>query len=150
MNEQAVNIAIKLIKPFEGFRSEAYLCPAGVWTIGYGTTFYPRTGRKVKPGDICSEANAEVYLKDCIRLYFLPEVEGFEHAPPNVLGACISLIYNIGATAWARSTARRKLRAGDYVGLAKAVKLWNKAGGKVLPGLVRRRAAEADVILQGG
>ncbi|RRV49596.1 lysozyme [Pseudomonas sp. p106] len=132
-----------LIKSFEGLRLQAYQDAVGVWTIGYGTT------RGVSAGiSITNEQAERMLLNDVQR--FEPEVERLITAPlsQNQWDALISFTYNLGAANLESSTLRRLLNAGDYAGAAEQFPRWNKAGGKVLPGLVRRRAAERELFLE--
>lgn len=127
-----------LIKTSEGCKLAAYLCPAGVWTIGYGRT------TNVKKGDTCTQAQADAWL--------LQEYDAFERkvrallkvpVTDNQLGALVSFAYNVGVGALASSTLLRLLNAGDYKGAAAQFARWNKAAGKTLAGLTKRRASEA-------
>lgn len=131
------NAGIDLIKRFEGLRLKAYLCPAGVWTIGYGTT------KGVKAGQRITEAQAEELLRADVEKFELAVIRTVK-APltQNQLDALVSLAYNIGNKAFGNSTLLRLLNAGDYAGAAKQFDRWTRGGGKVLPGLVKRRAAE--------
>lgn len=126
-----------LIKEFEGLRLTAYLCPANVWTIGYGTT------RDVKPGQKISPAWAEKLLRQDVA-EFEEGVTAAVTVPltQSQFDALVSLAYNIGLTAFRKSTLLRLLNAGDYAGAAKQFARWNRGGGKVLAGLTRRRAVE--------
>lgn len=133
---------LELIKSFEGLRTKAYRCPAGVWTIGYGST-----GRHVREGQIITPERAEELLRgdlmrfeEAVRRYALPATQG-------QYDAMVGLAFNIGITAFARSTLVRRHRAGDHEGAADEFLKWNKAGGRVRPGLVRRRAAERRLYL---
>jgi lysozyme len=134
---------LSLIKQFEGCKLKAYLCPAGVPTIGYGRT------KGVKLGDTCSQAQADAWLTQ--------EYDEFEAGvrklvavalTANQLGALVSFAYNIGLGALRTSTLLRKLNAGDYKGAALEFGRWNKAAGRVLAGLSRRRAAEAALFVK--
>ncbi len=134
---------INLIKRFEGLRLEAYKCSAGVWTIGYGYTL------GVKQGDRITQEQAEQYLIDYIRnaekqLNELIKVE----VSQNQYDALMSLFYNIGYAQFASSTCLKRLNNKDYKGAAEALVWWNKAGGKILQGLVNRRDAEKELFLQ--
>ena len=138
---------LSLIRQAEGLRLRAYLCPAGVWTIGYGTTVYP-DGRKVQRGDACTLEQAVEYLAH--------DLQGFERAVAemvrvpltgNQFASLVSLAYNVGIGALRGSTLLRLLNAGDYAGAANQFPRWNRGGGRVLPGLVKRRAAERDLFL---
>jgi lysozyme len=137
---------IDLIKAFEGCRLRAYECPAGIPTIGYGTTFYPN-GQPVQMKDEISEQQAEAYLaNDCEDLS--KDVERLVKVSlnQNQKDALISFCYNLGVGAFTRSTLLKKLNQGDYQGAAAEFPRWDKAivdGVKQsLPGLVRRRAEE--------
>jgi lysozyme len=134
---------LDLIKEFEGLRLEAYKCPAGVWTIGYGTTARAGVGIKPEAGMVITEAEAEWYLEQSVAK-FAAGVDAVITAPinENERGALVSLAYNIGLTGFRKSSALRWLNSGDKAKAAAAIKLWNKAGNKVLAGLVRRREAE--------
>ena len=137
---------IDLIKKFEGLRLEAYKCPAGVWTIGYGTTGRAGVGIKPAAGMIITEAEAEWYLEQAVAK-FAAGVEAVITAPvdENEFASMTSLAYNIGLSGFRKSSALRHFNAGDKAKAAAAIKLWNKAGGKVLTGLVRRREAEVEL-----
>ncbi len=137
-----------LIKEFEGFMASAYLCPADVWTIGIGTTVYPN-GTKVKKGDKCTQEQAMEYLQHDLRS-FEKTVNDSVKAPltQNQFDALVSLAYNIGSTAFKNSTLLKKLNAKDYLGAADQFLVWNKGGGKVLKGLVRRREVERALFLK--
>jgi len=128
---------LDLIKSFEGLRLSAYKDVVGVVTIGYGTT------SGVKMGDTITKERAEELLREdvkrfegqVLRLVKVPLTQG-------QLDALVSFTYNLGAGNLGNSTLLRLLNAGDYAGAAAQFDRWNKAGGKVLAGLVRRRAAE--------
>lgn len=140
---------IDLIKEFEGFRAKAYLDPVGILTIGYGTTAAAGVGIKPALGMTITEAQAHGYLMaavDKFAVQIAPKIT----APinENEFGAFVSLAYNIGPGAFGKSSALRKFNAGDKQGAANSILLWNKAGSKVLPGLVRRREAERALFLR--
>ena len=139
---------VDLVKEFEGFRAKAYKCPAGVWTIGYGTTSRAGVGLEVVEGMEITEAEAEYYLHKGLEK-FAVEITGAITKPinENEFGAFVSLAYNIGSGAFKRSSALRYFNAGDKQKAANAMLLWNKAGGTVLKGLVRRREAERKLFL---
>ena len=133
---------LDLIKEFEGLRLKAYLCSANVWTIGYGHT------KGVKKGDTCTEDEADAFLVADVK-WVLTAVERTVKVPltGGQRAAVNSFIFNCGASAFRTSTLLRKLNQGDYKGAADEFPRWNKAGGKVIKGLVRRRAAERKVFL---
>lgn len=138
---------IELIKEFEGLELNSYLCPAGVWTIGYGNTFY-EDGARVKPNETITEERANtmlefVYDKFEASVKALLKVEVTE----NQLGSLVSFAYNLGVGALGKSTLLKLLNAGDYAGAADELLKWTRASGKVLPGLVRRRKAERELFL---
>lgn len=140
---------IDLIKEFEGLRLKAYYCPAGVLTIGYGYTNKAGYGPGVKPGDVWTEQQAEEMLIEGIdRFARKVHVLLKRNATPNQFGAMVSLAYNIGLGSFARSTCLRLFNEGDIKGSADALTWFNKANGKVLKGLVRRRGAEAALFLK--
>jgi lysozyme len=138
---------LDIIKEFEGFRSKAYLCPAGVWTIGYGHTS-AAGAPEVREGMTISRAEGERILKADLKTFeaFVREAIRVELTPAQY-SACVSLCYNIGGGAFKRSSVARFCNKREWRNAADAFALWNKAGGKVLPGLTRRRAAEAALFM---
>mgnify|MGYP003419256032 FL=1 len=140
--------AVALVKEFESFQPEAYLDPVGVWTIGYGTTAAAGVGIEPKAGMRITEAEADEYLRrglDKFAALIRPKIT--RPTTPAEFGAMLSLAYNIGPTAFSRSSVLRWFNAGDKDEAADAFRLWNRAGGRVLKGLVRRREAERDLFL---
>lgn len=138
----------ELIKGFEGLSLEAYRDAAGYWTIGYG--FAETNGLDPKPraGMRITKAEADALLERNLRDY--EKAVGDAVTAPineNEFGAFVSLCFNIGPPAFRRSTALRRFNAGDKRGAADAILMWNKAGGRVLRGLVRRREAERSLFL---
>jgi lysozyme len=133
---------LELIKAFEGLRLKAYLCSARVWTIGYGHT------KGVKQGAVCTQAEADAFLLEDVK-WVLTAVERTVKVPltPGQRAAINSFVFNCGAGAFRTSTMLRKLNTGDYKGAAAEFPRWNKAGGKVINGLVSRRKAERKVFL---
>lgn len=136
--------ALDLIKHFEGLVKKWYRDPVGVWTIGYGHTDsagHPR--HRDDPGLTLTDRDAEIILQRDLGQYEAA-VQGAVKVPlnENQYGALVSFTYNLGPGNLRSSTLLRKLNAGDYAGAAAEFPRWNKAGGKVLQGLVRRRAAE--------
>ncbi|MCC2649866.1 MAG: glycoside hydrolase family 24 [Microvirga sp.] len=137
-----------LIAEFEGLRLTAYLCPAGVWTIGYGHT------RGVKPGDtLDSPTHAKVLLDEDLAEWAADVAKLLEgtNTTQHEFDAMGSLAFNIGVPGFSKSTVLRLHKAGDKNGAARAFGMWNKAtvNGKLveLAGLTRRRAAEAALYL---
>ena len=158
-----------LMHKYEGFRSRPYLCPAHIWTIGYGHVLYQeqirlpvvrvegketpmiRKEMPLKPED------NRVWTKTEIDELFRTDVGTFERGVlrlvPGVVGrqgsfdALVSISFNFGLGNLQRSTIRMRANRGDWAGAAEAFRVWTKGGGKVLPGLVRRREAEIALFL---
>lgn len=133
----------ELIKRFEGRRLKAYRCSAGVLTIGYGHTSMAGSPQ-VTPGMTITAGDADaIFDRDIER--FAARVEALIKVPvsENQFGAMVSLAFNIGVGAFAKSSVLRFTNKKQFNNAADAFALWNKAGGKVLPGLTKRRAAEA-------
>lgn len=135
---------INLIKQFEGLRLAAYYDSVGVLSIGYG-----HTGKDVTPGKTITLAEAERLLRDDL-IYFETGVSQLVKVrlTANQFAALVSFSYNVGLTALKESTLLRKLNAKDYQGAADELLRWNKAGGKPLLGLTRRREAERSLFLK--
>jgi len=158
-----------LMHRFEGCRNKPYLCPAHIWTIGYGHVLYQeqiklpmvrvegkeiamiRKEMPLKPED------SRVWSKEEIEKLFADDVASFERGVlrlvPGVAGrqgafdALVSISFNFGLGNLQRSTIRMKANRGDWEGAAQAFMAWTKGGGKVLPGLVKRREAEIALFL---
>lgn len=132
---------LALIQSFEKCRLQAYLpTPEDVWTVGFGHT------QGVSEGDTCTTEQAAEYLKDdlswvegCIADHVNVELTQGQH------DALCSICYNIGCTAFKGSTLLKLLNAGDTDGAKDQFRRWNRQAGKELPGLTRRRAAEAEM-----
>ena len=140
---------LNLIKEKEGLRLKPYLCSAGVATIGYGSTMYA-DGRKVTLKDAAiTESQALELLANTLGKYE-KAVNDYVKVPltQNEFDALVSFTYNLGAGNLLSSTLLKKLNAGDKAGAANQFEVWNKAGGKVLQGLVTRRAAEKALFLK--
>lgn len=175
-NEDAVRIATKLIKPSEGLSLKAYPDPmsplslelakhgqlqnfidgklelppylrklsGAPWTIGYGHT------EGVKEGDTCTQEEANQWLEAQIRMRMesvLKSAPKLAQASQEALAACISLAYNVGLDAFKNSTVARKIGEGDMLAAADAFRMWNKAGGQVVQGLINRREVERSLFL---
>jgi lysozyme len=133
---------INLIKSFEGFVPKAYQDIVGVWTIGYGTTKID--GKRVTPGMSVTEEEATNYLITDVR-YFEDVINRLVKVMinQNQFDALVSFVYNLGETNFAKSTLLKKINSLDFAGAQAEFIKWNKAGGKVVSGLTRRREAEA-------
>lgn len=133
---------LDLIKRFEGLKLTAYRCPAGVLTVGYGST-----GPHVKQGMVITEAEAEALLRK--------DVARFEDGVNHIVGPCTqgqfdalcSFAFNLGLGALMSSTLLKRHKAGDFARAADQFLRWNRGGGRVLPGLTKRRAAERQLYL---
>ena len=129
---------LSLIKKFEGCELEAYKCAAGVWTTGYGST------KGVKEGDTITQENADNLLN-----HEMSEYEGYVNnmvtsdLKQNEFDALVSWVYNLGPNNLSSSTLLQRLNNKDWDDIPNQIKRWNKAGGEVKQGLVRRREAEA-------
>ena len=134
---------LALLKSFEGLRLKAYRCPAGVWTIGYGTT------ANVREGQVITEQQAEGFLKADLAKFEagVERLLAGATVNENMFSACVSLAYNIGLNAFAGSTVLKRIKLGNKIGAANAFEMWVRGGGKILPGLVRRREAERKLFL---
>jgi lysozyme len=139
---------IDLIKRFEGCKLTAYQDIVGIWTIGYGTTAAADVGIKPAYGMTITLDRAEDLLLLALDK-FAATVDALITANVNAneFGACVSLAYNIGPTAFAKSTVLRELNAGRKDKAAAAFRMWNKADGVVVKGLVNRRESEVALFL---
>lgn len=156
---------VDLMHRFEGCKNRPYLCPAHIWTIGYGHVLYQeqirlpmvaKEGMSRKEYPLRQEDN-RVWSKAEIEELFSADVASFERGVlrliPGVVGrqgafdALVSFAFNAGLGNLQRSTIRIKANRGDWEGAAEAFMVWTKGGGKELPGLVKRRKAEKDLFL---
>jgi lysozyme len=140
--------AVDLVAGFEGFSSRTYLCSAGVPTIGYGCT-RDANGNPWKAGATITPAAARVLLERDLHVAEAAVLANVKvPITENMRSALVSLSFNIGSGAFAKSTLVRKLNAGEPVEVvAEQFSRWNIAGGRVVPGLSRRRAAERELFL---
>lgn len=160
---------LHLMHKFEGYRNRPYLCPAHIWTCGWGTVLYQdqirlpvirvadkpvpmiRSEMPLKPED------NRVWSKEELVAMFKTDLANFERGVLRLVPGCaghqgrfdalVCLAYNIGAGNLQRSTIRMRANRGDWEGAAEAFRAWTKGGGKVLPGLVKRREAEIALFL---
>jgi lysozyme len=134
-------MANDLIKKYEGLRLDAYKCPAGVWTIGYGTTIYPN-GKKVRPGDKCTEQQADSYLayhlENEINCHLDKE---FSNLKTNQREALQSLLYNWSWLSFRKSLLYTAIKKND---IAQIFRQWDiiRVNGEPSLGLIRRRLEE--------
>ena len=142
-------MAATLCRPFEGLRLQPYICPAGYPTIGYGTVFKPDGTKVTMDHPPISKETAEAWLVSELRHNYLAGVLKASPgllAHPRALGAMTDFAYNLGVGRYRSSTLRRRVEAQDWEGAKEQLMLWVRGGGKVLPGLVRRRKAEAKLL----
>ena len=134
---------IDLIKHFEGCELNAYKCPAGVWTIGYGHI------KGVSEGMSITQEQAEQMLLDELKEYenYINELVVVDLSQTQ-FDALVSWVYNLGPANLQSSTLLKVLNSGDYSGVPAQIERWNKAGGKVLEGLIRRREAESALFCE--
>jgi len=140
----AMTLALPLLQHWEGKRNEPYRDIVGVLTVCYGETQGPMRH--------FTDAECTAKLKTRVEADYAKPILACVPAlgqRPYPFGASISLSYNIGARAFCGSTVARRFRAGDWRGGCDAFRMWNKAGGKVVNGLVRRREAERAMCLKG-
>jgi len=144
-----LSIAIGLVEYFEGFRSKPYKCPAGIWTIGLGSTVYS-DGRRVTSGDApVTLEQARALAQHELEHTYLPGV--LRNCPvlatnERKCNAIVDFCYNLGVGRLQTSTLKRKINAQDWDVAKKQLMLWTKGGGKVLPGLLKRRQAEVTLL----
>lgn len=157
-----------LMHQYEGYRNKPYLCPAHIWTIGYGHVLYqdqirlPVVKKEGYTGLIRKEyvlkpEDNRVWTKEEIEKLFADDIASFERGvlrlAPTVFGrqgafdACVSFSFNAGLGNFQRSTIRMKINRGEWESAAEAFMMWTKGGGKELPGLVKRRKAEKALFL---
>lgn len=160
---------VELMHRYEGCRNKPYLCPAHIWTIGYGHVLYQEQIRlpivRVEGKDVpmirkefpLKQEDARVWSKAEIQEMFAADVGNFERGVlrlvPGAVGAqgrfdaLVSFAFNAGLGNLQRSTIRMKANRGEWAEAAEAFMQWTKGGGRVLPGLVKRREAEKALFL---
>lgn len=143
----AAGILYAFVPAHEGEALTTYLDPVGVATVCYGDT----DPALAVPGRSYSRAECLASLERQLIAHAEPVLEAVPEvaASPEMTAAFVSLAYNIGPGAFRKSTVVKRFKAGDYAGACAAIEMWNKAGGRVLPGLVNRRADERALCEQG-
>ena len=147
-----LSIAADLCRAFEGFRPKPYLCPAGIATIGYGSTYYSN-GEKVTLHDapISEAAAADLLMYELSHTY----APGVMRLCPGLVGdegkfnAIVDFVYNLGIGRLQTSTLRRTVNSQDWTGAREQLRKWVRGGGRILPGLVLRREAEIALLPLG-
>lgn len=149
-DKDPIILAAALCRVFEGLYLKPYMCPAAVPTIGYGTTRYENGVRVSLADPPITKERAEELLMWELRTACLPRVmklcSNLEAWGPAAVAAIIDFTYNLGSGNLASSTLRKKIQADDIDGAKTELMKWVRGGGKVLPGLVRRRQAEVDLL----
>jgi lysozyme len=147
--DEAVALAALICRPFEGLRLKPYICPAGYATIGYGTVWRPDGIQVQMDHPEITQETAEAWLLSELRFNYLPGV--LTASPgllthPRALAAMADFAYNLGVGRYRASTLRTRIDSRDWAGARVELAKWVRGGGRVLPGLVRRRAAEAALL----
>jgi len=135
---------LDIIKECEGLRLQSYVCPAGVWTVGYGHT------RDVYKGMVITRRDADLFLGEDVEIASAA-VSRLVSVPigDNQFSALVSFTFNLGARRLAKSTLLWRLNRGQYGSVPAELAKWRKGGGRVLPGLVKRRALESALWMRG-
>lgn len=150
-----LDLAAELCRRFEGFSAKPYLCPAGVWTIGYGSTYYANGDKVTKDDPSIDREYAErllmhelvhTYAPGAIRQCPILLTIAIKDKDWGKLNAIVDFCYNLGVGRLQTSTLKRKINQQDWDGAIEQLKLWVRGGGKVLRGLVIRRDAEAALM----
>ena len=144
-----LELAAELCKRFEGFRSKPYLCPAHVATIGYGSTYYADKRKVTLEDPPMTQEEANKLLMIELEHTYLPGV--LRNCPilatdVKKCNAIVDFVYNLGIGRLQTSTLKRKINAQEWEQAKEQLMLWTKGGGKVLPGLLKRRQAECSLL----
>ena len=144
-----LELAAELCKRFEGFRSKPYLCPANVATIGYGSTYYADKRKVTLEDPPMTQEEANKFLMIELEHTYLPGV--LRNCPilatdVKKCNAIVDFVYNLGIGRLQTSTLKRKINAQEWEQAQEQLMLWTKGGGKVLPGLLKRRQAECSLL----
>ena len=144
----ALALACDMCKHFEGFSAKPYLCPAGYWTIGYGTVYKPDGSRVTAAHPPISRETAEQWLLYELEHNYMAAV--LAKTPnvlkyPRILAALTDFAYNLGGARYRASTLAKRVGEERWPQAVQQLLLWTRGGGRVLPGLVRRRQAEAKL-----
>ena len=156
-------VGADLMHRYEGCRSRPYLCPAHIWTIGYGHVLYQDQIKRPMVGQSCRKEyplrpeDNRVWSKQEIEQLFASDIASFERGVLRLVPGCVGrqgsfdalvcFAFNVGLGNLQRSTIRMKANRGDWEGASEAFLMWTKGGGKELPGLVKRRKSEMALFL---
>jgi len=141
----AASYLVPFVAEHEGEVLQGYVDPVGIATKCYGDTKDVVVGQPYTQAECLDSLSSQLIAHARPVLVSVP---GVEHSP-EMTAAFVSLAYNIGTDAFRRSTVAKRFNSGDYAGSCEAMKMWNKAGGKVLPGLVVRRDHEFALCMRG-
>ncbi len=147
---RSIEVAVTLAKPFEGYSEVPYLCPAGYWTLGYGTTIKPNGQRITQDHPPCTRGLAESWLISTLESNMIDVLKASPIliSYPEALGAIVDFVYNLGIGRYRASTLRLRINEERFGEASVELAKWRKAGGVVLAGLVKRRAAEAVFLVK--
>jgi lysozyme len=148
VTDEATRLAMAICRHFEGFYSHPYLDPIGIPTIGYGTITYPDGTTVTLRDEPITREQAEMYLAHHLETEVVPALARLCPVLDEAerLAALMSWTHNLGAGNLQASTLRRRINAGAWADVPAQIRRWNRAGGVVLRGLVRRRDAEAKLV----
>ena len=140
---------LKLIKKFEGLSLKPYLCSAGIPTIGFGNTFYENMKKVTLQDETITEERADSLFNFLVTTNFVNVVNRLVIVDinQNQFDALVSFVYNLGSGNFERSTLVKKVNQEDFIGASLEFEKWNRASGKVLSGLTKRRLAEKELFL---
>ena len=140
---------LKLIKKFEGLSLKPYLCSAGIPTIGFGNTFYENMKKVTLQDETITEERADSLFNFLVTTNFVNVVNRLVIVDinQNQFDALVSFVYNLGSGNFEKSTLLKKVNQEDFIGASLEFEKWNRASGKVLSGLTKRRLAEKELFL---
>lgn len=140
---------LKLIKKFEGLSLKPYLCSAGIPTIGFGNTFYENMKKVTLQDETITEERADSLFNFLVTTNFVNVVNRLVIVDinQNQFDALVSFVYNLGSGNFEKSTLLKKVNQEDFIGASLEFEKWNRASGKVLNGLTKRRLSEKELFL---
>ena len=141
---------LKLIKKFEGLSLKPYLCSAGIPTIGWGNTFYENMKKVTLQDEAITEERADSLFNFLVTTNYVNVVNRLVIVDinQNQFDALVSFVYNLGSGNFEKSTLLKKVNQSDFIGASLEFEKWNRAGGKVLNGLTKRRLSEKELFLK--
>lgn len=141
---------LNLIKKFEGLSLKPYLCSAGIPTIGWGNTFYENMKKVTLQDEPITEERADSLFNFLVTTNYVNVVNRLVIVDinQNQFDALVSFVYNLGSGNFEKSTLLKKVNQSDFIGASLEFEKWNRAGGKVLNGLTKRRLSEKELFLK--